>query len=90
MTSNQSQARDIDIEGGLASTVFALFLLGICIPAVASIHLFMLVAATLAVLSGVYSTVCEIFVRPGSRVALVVPVLYIAGGAYVLFHLPPQ
>jgi uncharacterized membrane protein HdeD (DUF308 family) len=90
MTTQQYDASGFDIEGSLGSTALLLIVLYFLVPSLASFHVFSLAAGTIALVSGVWSTVRELFERHTSWLGLVLPVTFFAWGVYVLLHLPAR
>lgn len=90
MTTQQYEASSFDIEGWLGSTALLLIVLYFLVPSLASFQIFSVAAGTIALVSGLCSTVRELFERHTSWLGLVLPVAFFAWGAYVLFHLPAR
>ncbi|WP_186123084.1 hypothetical protein [Burkholderia gladioli] len=88
MTSQQYDAGSLDIEGWLGSTALLLIVLYFLVPSLASFHMFSLVAGTIALVSGLGSSVRELFERHTSWLGLVLPLASFAWGVYMLSHLP--
>jgi len=86
----QHYANNLDVEGWLGSAALLLLVLYFLVPTLSSFHVFSLTVGTIALVSGLYSTIRELFERHMSWLGLVLPVTFFVSGVYVLLHLAPR
>jgi uncharacterized membrane protein HdeD (DUF308 family) len=89
MIAQQYEGSSFDFEGWLGSIALLLIVLYFLVPALTSFHIFSLTAGTIALVSGLYSTIRELLERHPRWLGVVLPVTFFVWGVYVLFHLPP-